>query len=183
MSFHQIVKSFDSVLSFIEEWLLFFLLAVMLAVVFFGVLNRSLIQASIPWSEELARYLMIWGVFVGASLGVKRSVHISVDALVLLMPEKVKHLFSLLAYVVGFVFCAWFFYVGCEFIGQMMNMKPLSPALRVPMYYAYAAVPVGFGLMALRYLMSCVYFIFGSDDQGAEEVSIEESVYGSGELK
>lgn len=183
MSFHQIVKSFDSVLSFIEEWLLFFLLSTMLAVVFFGVLNRSIIQASIPWSEELARYLMIWGVFVGASLGVKRSVHISVDALVLLMPDKIKPLFSLLAYVVGFVFCAWFFYVGYGFMGQMINMKPLSPALGVPMYYAYAAVPVGFGLMALRYFIILIYFLFEGDSQGAENISVEKSMYSDGELK
>lgn len=171
MSFYKTLKLFDSILSNIEEWIVYILLAGMLTVVFLGVINRSFIHMSIPWSEELARYFMIWGVFIGASLGLKRSVHISVDALILIIPKFLQQIVTLFGNMVGFIFCAWFFYIGAEFIDRMMNMGPLSPALRMPMYIAYAAVPCGFALMSIRYLMSCLYFICEHKRKNIEEAT------------
>lgn len=183
MSFYKILKSFDSILSSIEEWIVYILLAGMLTVVFLGVINRSFFHFSIPWSEELARYFMIWGVFVGASLGLKRSVHISVDALVLIIPKSWQAVVELLGNMLGFIFCAWFFYIGAEFIGRMINMGQLSPALRMPMYIAYSAVPCGFALMSIRYLMSCFYLIYKHKKENINNIANNKAILSGSESK
>ncbi len=177
MFLHKKIEKIDAVITFIEEWLVYILMSGMLLVVFFGVVNRSFFNISIPWSEEVARYLMIWCVFVGASLGVKRSVHISVDTLVIILPSKVKRIFEILSYAVCFIFCSCFFYIGAEFIGRMMTMGQLSPALRMPMYIAYAAVPCGFALMSMRYLINVVYFFFEVREVSAETAYRKEDAY------
>jgi len=149
-------KKLDGILTGIEERLIYLLMASMLTIVFLAVLNRFLIQLPMSWSEEVARYLMIWIAFVGASLGVKHSVHISVDALVHAIPPAAQRMMAQLGNVLSFAFCAWFFYIGAEF------------------YYAYAAVPCGFALMSVRYLISFVYLFYEkSSDVRNESLNIE----------
>jgi len=167
-------KKLDGILTGIEERLIYLLMASMLTIVFLAVLNRFLIQLPMSWSEEVARYLMIWIAFVGASLGVKHSVHISVDALVHAIPPAAQRMMAQLGNVLSFAFCAWFFYIGAEFIGRLMDSGQLSPALRMPIYYAYAAVPCGFALMSVRYLISFVYLFYEkSSDVRNESLNIE----------
>ena len=66
------VKKF---LNNIEEFIVVPLVAVMTAVIILQVFFRYVLKGSLPWSEELSRYLMIWVTFVGASIGVKRGAH------------------------------------------------------------------------------------------------------------
>lgn len=172
-------KKLDGMLTGIEERLIYLLLASMLTIVFLAVLNRFLIQLPMSWSDEVARYLMIWAAFVGASLGIKRSVHISVDALVHAMPPAARRSVTQLGNVVCFTFCAWFFYIGAEFIVRLIDAGQLSPALRLPIYYAYAAVPCGFALMSVRYLINFVYFCY--EKGGDESLNIENTAIERGE--
>ncbi len=80
-------KMLDRVNS-LAEYAVCALLAVMVVVVFLQVIFRFVIRSSLPWSEELARYLMVWIVFLGASIGVKRKSHIGVEAVVALLPDR-----------------------------------------------------------------------------------------------
>ena len=158
MTLYKISKKVDDLISFFEENLIFLMLAGMLLVVFFGVVNRIFFQFPMAWSEEVARYLLIWVVFLGGSLGIKRSIHISVDALIIIVRPAFQKFISLFVCVVGFVFCAWIFYIGADFVSRLISTGQLSPALRMPIYIAYAAVPCGFGLMALRYFIRLILF-------------------------
>lgn len=177
-------KKLDGILTGLEERLIYLLMASMLVIVFLAVLNRFLIQLPMSWSEEVARYLMIWAAFVGASLGVKNSVHISVDALVHAIPPAAQRMVTQLGNVVSFAFCAWFFYIGAEFIGRLMDAGQLSPALRMPIYYAYAAVPCGFALMSVRYLINFVYFFYEKNsDVRDENLNIEGGAMERGKQK
>jgi TRAP-type C4-dicarboxylate transport system permease small subunit len=55
------------------------LLAATLILSFLQVVARYVFLVSTPWSEELARLLFVWGVFLGAAVGVKRDLHTRVD--------------------------------------------------------------------------------------------------------
>lgn len=157
MAVLKFFERIDSILTGIEEKVIFALLASMLVVVFMAVVNRFFFQWPMSWAEEVARYLMIWAAFIGASLGVKHSVHISVDALVHAIPATAQRKLELAVSVLGMSFCAWFSYIAIGFIGSLINTGQLSPALRIPIYLAYASVPCGFILMSVRYLIKTVY--------------------------
>ena len=55
--------------------------SVMVVVVFMQVIFRYVLEHSLEWSEELARYLFIWATFLGASVGFYEQRHIRVTAL------------------------------------------------------------------------------------------------------
>ncbi|WP_172118853.1 TRAP transporter small permease [Halomonas hibernica] len=174
MALYRFFNKLDAVLTKVEERVVCFLIATMLTVVFLGVFNRTLIQLPIPWLEELARYLMIWAAFIGASLGVKRAVHISVDALIMLLPVAAQRLMTFIAYMASCILCAWLFYIGIEFVGRVINTGQLSPAMRIPMYTAYAAVPCGFLLMTFRFFLKCIFFFEKGNSLTSNEVMAED---------
>ena len=174
MALYRFFNKLDAVLTKVEERVIYFLIATMLTVVFLGVFNRTLIQLPMPWLEELARYLMIWAAFIGASLGVKRAVHISVDALIMLLPLAAQRLMNFVAYMASCILCAWLFYIGFEFVGRVLNTGQVSPAMRIPMYTAYAAIPCGFLLMSIRFFLKCVFFFEKDNSLTSNEVMAKD---------
>lgn len=169
----KVIDKFDHTLTKIEENLVFMLMFFMLGIVFVSVLNRFIIGDTFRWSEELARYLMIWASFVGASLGVKKGSHISVDALVTFLPNRLKAVVEIFSNVISLTFCVVILYIGIPFILALLNNGQLSPSLRIPMYIAYLSVPVGFFLMAIRYILLIINQV--TEGKHSSESDLESS--------
>jgi TRAP-type C4-dicarboxylate transport system permease small subunit len=88
----------------LEGWIalgLFWLLGATVAVQFF---TRYALNDSAAWTEEIARYLLIGTVFVGASVGVARNNHIQVDFLYRYLPPRVGRSLALLVDVLRVAF-------------------------------------------------------------------------------
>lgn len=171
----NLVKRIDKILTQIEENLIFVLMLTMLFVVFIGIINRFILKESLPWAEELSRYLLIWSALVGASLGVKHSVHISIDAIANFLPPRLQRGIVVLSYIVSFSFCVTVLIIGIPFVLRLMETNQLSPAMRIPIYFAYASVPVGIFFMAIRYFCLTVYE-FSSNRQAADKVETDKEV-------
>ena len=72
------------------EYLLFGLGLAMTLVVAAQVLSRYLFNHSLFWSEELARYFLVWLSFLGASVAYRRKVHPGIDLLQAKMPASLQ---------------------------------------------------------------------------------------------
>lgn len=132
------------------------LLGTMIFVVFLQVIFRFVIKGSLPWSEELARYVMVWAVFIGASMGAKSGAHIGVEAFVKLFPRGWTRLFIAVSSAFSTIFCGVVFYLSTKVVINIFNSGQVSPAMELPMYLTYAAVPVGVLLMGIRFVEAAV---------------------------
>lgn len=134
-------------------WFIGLLLAVMTFAVFTQVMVRFVLTAigwnfSAAWTEEVARYVLIWIVFVGAGIGCRRRQLISLEFVVRALPslagQAVVHL--------GLLACIGFFAllisVGLAFMD--LGAVETSPVMQIPKAWVYAAMPVGAALMALN---------------------------------
>ena len=128
------------------------LLSAMTVVVFLQIFFRFVIKGPLPWSEELARYLMVWAVFIGASMGAKEGAHIGVKALVSVLPLPAKRVAVVLAGLLSLAFCLLIVVLSWEVVMFQTSSGQLSPAMEIPIYWAYLAVPVGSLLMGLRFI-------------------------------
>lgn len=165
-----LLKKLDDFMTFIEDHLIAILLLAMTAITFWGVIARFVLKDSSSWAEEASRYLTIWAVFIGASLGVKKSAHIGVEAFVVALPKKVQHYVGIITTLCCLLFCAVITYVGIDYTQRLMATGQLSPAMRMPIVIAYAAVPVGCFMMTIRYVMKLIEQISnvsGADDDQA----------------
>jgi TRAP-type C4-dicarboxylate transport system permease small subunit len=134
----------------IVEYLSAVLFFVLLVVVFLNVILRYLFNAPLFWSDELARFTFIWLSYFGAVISMKRNRHFGFDLFIDAFPERIRR-FLILAKDL----CALFlvFYIGIA--GLEMNRVlsfQRSPTLGISIAYAYLALPVGCGLMALLQL-------------------------------
>ena len=124
------------------------LLLTMTLTVALQVVCRYLLGAALTWSEEFARYGLVWITFLGGSVAVKRGAHIGVEVLLNALSPKVRkmvQLFTLLC-VLGFLLIATI--KGGQL--ALFNMKQHSPAMGVPMGVVYFAIPIGCLIMLIH---------------------------------
>ncbi|WP_041537685.1 TRAP transporter small permease [Carboxydothermus hydrogenoformans] len=155
------LKKLDRILEFIEQNLVAILLMIMTAVVFWGVITRFVLKDASSWADEASRYLNIWAIYVGASLAAKRGAHIGVDAFVHFLPKQAQRFAAILAAAINLIFSFAIAYVGYSYTMDIVKTGQLSPAMRIPMAWAYFAVPFGLTLMGIRYLMILIENITG----------------------
>lgn len=113
----------------------------MTAAVFF----RYVLNDSIVWAEELARYLFVWLTFVGGGLGVGRNIHVGVDSVVEMMGARSRLLVLICVEMAIVAFVVALVYVGVQF--TIFGMGQNALLLGIPMGYVNLAVPVGGGVM------------------------------------
>ncbi|TYP55450.1 TRAP transporter small permease [Thermosediminibacter litoriperuensis] len=150
------MKRVSKIFNNIEEYLVVILLFVMTVVVFWQVICRFVLKASLPWSEEISRYILVWASFLGASIGVKRGAHIGVEAFTMILPAKLKKFVQHFAIILSVLFCLIVFKESLSIIQKQIINNQVSPAMRIPMWWAYAAIPTGMILMAIRFLQTMV---------------------------
>jgi TRAP-type C4-dicarboxylate transport system permease small subunit len=130
---------------FISIMMGYFVVACLLQVLF-----RFVIQKPASWTEETARYAFIWMTFVGSSLGAKMAGHIRVDMLETSVGGRAKTVLSIFGQIVFLIFALVMTVVGVQMCMALVQRPQLSPALKIPMQYVYAAMPVGMGMMTVR---------------------------------
>lgn len=122
--------------------------AVMSVIVMLQIFFRFVVHVPFPWSEELARYLMIWMGMLGAFVALREGRHIGVSLFVERLPEALGCKVMMFVQVATIVFLAIVARQG--FSLAIFNSTQLSPAMQIPMVFPYMAIPVGTTLMILE---------------------------------
>jgi len=143
----RVIKFLDDHL---EEVIIFLSLAAMSVIIALQVVMRYAFQSSLSWSEEIARYLFIWLIYIGISYGAKKSAHISVTATDLFLTPRGQGKVKLLASVIFLIFAVCIFYYGWEVCSKIARLGQKSAALELNMWLVYLAVPTGFFLTCVR---------------------------------
>ncbi|MDG5787133.1 TRAP transporter small permease [Evansella sp. AB-P1] len=143
--------------NYLEEYIAVILLIFTSLLVFIQVVLRYLFNFSLYWGDEVARYLIIWFIFIGSSIAVREKAHATVDLLIVALTQKWKLIVGIVAYFISMIFCVLLVYASWGTIGNVMNYGTITPALGIPMYIPYLAIPVGASLMFIRFAQAIFY--------------------------
>jgi TRAP-type C4-dicarboxylate transport system permease small subunit len=124
--------------------------------VFGNVVSRYGFSYTPIWSEELSRFLVVWSIFIGVAIGVRKNQHIGVEAIIRFLPHKLKLASEVLLNLIGVVVLSILVINSIEFIQHTMEFEQLSPAMRIPMYIPYIAMPVGLSLSIIHFIHNIV---------------------------
>jgi len=113
----------------------------MFVVVLAQVVFRYVLAHPLPWSEELARYLMIWVACLAASEAYARGNHVGVTLIVNAVRPSLRKIMILIIHLAVCVLMGVVVYQG--FALSFMVGDQRSPAMEVRMTWPYMAVPVG----------------------------------------
>lgn len=126
------------------------LLAIFL-VVFASSLSRYAVNAPLLWSEEFARYAMIYGTMFGASLAYIEGKQIGFNLLTDLLSARARARLELLVHLVTLGVGVVVAYAGYVFFTTRGSL--ISTGLGIPMAYAQAALSLGGVLLAITALI------------------------------
>jgi len=149
----------------LEEYILVSSLVFTVFLVFMQVVMRYLFQNSLSWSEELARYVFLWQIWLGASYAVKERRHLRIEIIKDLVSENKQKYIEFVTLLIWFGFSLFLAIKASELTMMLLNRGQVSPALQIPMAYAYASVPAGCGLMAIRLLGEMIK-LFKPEEKG-----------------
>lgn len=133
--------SFEDYVSLVIFW-------VLAVVVFAQFFSRYVLNDSIAWTEEIARYLLVAVAFAGAPIAVRKNTHIHVEFFYRFINRGTGRFLSVFVDIIRIVFFAYGSWISFKILTIMHHQYMVS--LRLPMSYLYAIVFAGFALMTVR---------------------------------
>ncbi len=158
----------------VEGFLIASILAVASLLTFTQVFFRYALNDSIFWAEEAILYLIICMSFLSTSLGIRKGSHITVDILKSALPKSFIKSFVFMSAVIGTVFALTLLYYGGVLFSGTLARGQLSPALRIPVAFIYAFIPVTAFFQLIRYA-GIMFSVFGKSTHNTTETHNDNS--------
>ncbi len=134
-----------------STWAASLCLALNIGVVLFGVVARYGFAASPIWTDELARYALIWAVLLAGAAALRRGEHMQIDILVSRLPRPAALVVDVLRRIVMLAILVFMTVMGALYAHKIWGMTTL--ALNVPRTLPTAAIPIGMGLMTVQFIL------------------------------
>ncbi|WP_396589455.1 TRAP transporter small permease [Allomuricauda sp. R78024] len=146
----EIRKKVDNILSKV----LVAIMAVMVINVLYQVFSRYVLGNPSSFTDELARYLMIWLGILGAAYVSGRNMHVSINVLPSKFDEKTQKKLKQLVSLLIVLFCIFALVIGgIRLVYMTYVLEQYSPALRLPLAVVYLVIPIS-GLLIIFYKTS-----------------------------
>ncbi len=143
-------------------------MAALIGVITLQIVSRVLFSA-VGWTEEVARFLLVWITFLAGTLAFQRGRHIAVTFAVDALPLPLRKLARLAALAIVLAFMVTLVVIGHRYMQVQSFQK--SAALRLSMTYVYAVIPLSAGIMAWYALVDIIeVLVHGQPITAQEEV-------------
>nr|WP_067294034.1 TRAP transporter small permease [Marinobacterium profundum] len=127
------------------------MLVIMLVAIAYQVFARYVLKSPTFWSEELARFLIVWVTMLGSATLIRENGHISVDFFVNRLPPAGQRILRFISDCLVLLMCGSIAYYGSLLV--KLGGRTASSGLGIKMAYPYLGIVVGALLMALLLLL------------------------------
>ena len=147
-------------------------LALMAIIMFANVMLRYLTDESIVWSEEVARYLMIWLTFLGIGPVFRVGGHIAVDSLQAVLPPRAALVLRAGIFLLIVGFSIVLVHLGLILVER--TWVQTTAVTEVPFGLVAAAVPVGFFFALWHLAAAGPGFVLGHGFEKSADINPDE---------
>lgn len=118
--------------------------------VVWGVFTRYVMGEQAKWTEELARFLLVWVSLLGGAVAFGIKGHLGVDYFVGKFDPEVRKVMAIFSHAVVLFFAfSIFVWGGCRVVSDALAMEQMTPALGLKMGHVYLALPISGVFMVL----------------------------------
>ena len=151
------------------EWTLVVLMLILVVSVLWQVLSRYLLGTPAFWTEELARFALVWVGLLGAAYAAAHGQHLALNILPARAAPKMQAFYKQGSRIAVAIFATAVMIVGgSRLVAITWQLDQVSAALGLPMALVYAAVP----------LSGCLIVLFVFQDTPAGDVPASEVNHG-----
>ncbi|NME35855.1 MULTISPECIES: TRAP transporter small permease [Fusobacterium] len=125
-------------------------IAITTIVVVMNVFTRYVLKFTYFWAEEIAVGCFVWTIFLGTAAAYREKALIGVEAIVVLLPKKVRKIVEFLVYILLFGLSSLMFYFSYTYVS---SSSKITAALEISYAYINSSIIISFGLMSLYSLL------------------------------
>jgi TRAP-type C4-dicarboxylate transport system permease small subunit len=148
------------------EYLCAGLLLVIVGLVFSNVVGRYFLHAPIRWSDEVAQFLFLWLSYLGALAALMGGRHYSFPNVINMLPANLRLAAKTVSDLIVLAMLAILVWGGVVLVDLLHHQR--SPAIDLPVYYVYAALPLVSFLMALVIVFQIIARLRGARELGQD---------------
>ena len=147
----EIIKKISDILDDCIRYINIVLISAMTFIILLQVFFRYVLNNPLTWTEEIARFSMVWMVFLAISMVAKRKLNISLDFFLKKISLKVRKPIEILlqAYVIYFLFVL--FKLGMVLVDS--SYRQIAPASQIPMKWIYLSLPIGIAFLIFQHIV------------------------------
>ncbi len=136
--------------------------------VLWGVFTRKVLGDQAQWSEELARFLLIWISLLGGAVAFGEKAHLGVDYFVGKLAPEAGRFMAIVIQLIVLVFAVTIFLVGgLRIVSDNLVMGQTTPALGLKMGHVYLALPIA-GLFIILFAVEQLLEALVEPESGKE---------------
>ena len=156
------IQKVDKCLSMIENAVIILGLSAMFLILLAQVIMRYVFSRPLTWSEEAARFIVVYVSFIGISYAYRQKGHIRMEVVVNLFPQAVRRGLEVLINLGTIALFCYMIPFSFRFIGIQAGVK--ATATHIPMSIVYTALPLGMALSCVRLLISSLRIVWGEEE-------------------
>lgn len=165
-------------IDWVVMWLLAALMAVETAIVFAAVVSRYFFNYSFAWSDEVARGLLTWIIFLGATAAYRRNELVEIPFFKDMLPRLALRIVLIVSAIAIAIFLVYTIHYGINLLTR--TSRQVTPVLGISLYYFSGAVVVGSGVMLLHVASDLLDLLLGKDI--AQKQFVEDPDSSTGEI-
>ena len=141
------IKKLLSYVTKVEYAIMIIAFIAMVAAYFVAVINRNFIKASMPWTEEVAMYSMIYMALLGTEVGLRDGTQVAVTPVIEKLHGVTKKIVSIIEQVILEIFSFVMLKAGLALFSKQLQTGQTTPVLKVPMSVMYFSLVLTFALI------------------------------------
>lgn len=156
MIIKRIILGIEKCLCKVEDTVSILLLMALVVVCMAQVVMRLFFNTSLPWAEEMSRYIFIFMVYLAGSICTREHDHIRVELVTDRLPPSVRKWVLLFADCIFLYIMVMVTYHSYILAANAIRDKVTSAAMQIHLGYMYLIIPICFGLMSFHLLLDMV---------------------------
>jgi len=154
---NKIIQKMDKAI----EWLLIFLMAVLVVDVVWQVATRYILGSASSFTEEVARFLLIWIGLLGSAYAYRKNLHLAFDYLAHKLSRPVLRKLEIVIHLLIALFSILVLVMGGSYLVQLTwELNQVSAAMQIKLAYIYSVLPIS-GVLIVIYSALFIKDIIG----------------------
>jgi TRAP-type transport system small permease protein len=161
MSFAKRIEWMSSIINKFAIHISVLLFVVMTLIIWVQVFYRFILGGGIAWSEEIAKYLMVWMALLGSSVLLREGKHIAINYFIS-KSSFLRYILIFHAILAALLFILLIYY-GINY--AVFGYKLISPASGIRRFWPYMSIPVGGGFLLIQTFARLVHLLLSDDNK------------------
>lgn len=159
------------------EGILVFLMAANVINVLWQIFTRFILKNPSFFTEELARYLLIWVGLLGAAYASSKKMHLAIDIILENLKDRAKKIAESIIQIFIFLFAFFVMVIGgLRLVTITLTLNQISAALRIKLGYVYLVIPLS-GLLIMFYAAAFIIDSSSAEEKKREnKLSVREGI-------